>query len=175
MSALLTEAEALKSNVDVSRDPLLDEQAKAAGKQPAETPLGMELMQTTVRGFVHKAAGVSLATGRSLQDTMKAQAAELAGDIASLAGLPEETARDAAVLIVGVLAKDGAVDLRTLPEYIRQSVPKPVVVVTRNSPNTSSSLSRMRAEVASSRLTMAWVASNRSSPCSVRIRPRAWR
>ena len=50
-----------------------------------------------------------------------------------------------------------------------------MVVVTRSSPNTSSSLSRMRAAVASSRLVMLRVASNSSSPCSVRIRPRAWR
>ena len=126
MSALMTEAEALKSNVDVSRDPILDEQAKAAGKQQAETPLGMEIMQSAVKGFIHKASGVAMANGVPLRDAMKSQAAELATDIASLAGLPEETARDAAVLLTGVLAKDGAVDLRSLPEYIRQSIPKPV-------------------------------------------------
>ena len=53
--------------------------------------------------------------------------------------------------------------------------PKPVVVVTRSSPKTSSSLSRMRASAVSRRRLIAEVASNSSSPCSVRIKPRAWR
>jgi TPP-dependent indolepyruvate ferredoxin oxidoreductase alpha subunit len=65
------------------------------------------------------------------------------------------------------------VGLKTMKDTHR--VPKPIVVVTRNSPNTSSSLSRMRAVAVSSRFAMARVASNSNSPCSVRIRPRAWR
>ena len=54
-----------------------------------------------------------------------------------------------------------------------QRVPNPVVVVTLNSPKTSSSLSLIRADAASSLLFILFVASNNSSPCSVRISPRA--
>jgi hypothetical protein len=54
-------------------------------------------------------------------------------------------------------------------------VPKPVVVVTFSSPMTFSSLSRMRASAMSSLRAIDEVALNSSSPCSVRISPRAWR
>lgn len=131
IASLISEADRLKTNVDISPDPKFETAGGAKAPQ-GEVPLGMELMQTTVKAFIHKASALAIAQGKPLNDVMKAGAVELADDIASLAGLPEETARDAALLLVGVIAKDGAVNLERLPEYIRKSVPKDFQVKSRD-------------------------------------------
>ena len=59
--------------------------------------------------------------------------------------------------------------------WASQAVPRPTVVVTLRSPVGRSLVSTRRALVFSSRSFMSRAARNRRSPCSVRIRPRAWR
>ena len=56
-----------------------------------------------------------------------------------------------------------------------QIEPSPTVVVTLRSPEGRSLVSTRRARVVSRRMRMSRAARNRRSPCSVRIRPRAWR
>ena len=69
--------------------------------------------------------------------------------------------------------KSGYCSYRRLILGANHRVPKPVVVVTLNSPKTSSSLSRILASAVSSLLDICEVASYNNSPCSVRIKPRA--
>src|SRR5918998_5924272 len=56
-----------------------------------------------------------------------------------------------------------------------QIPPMPTVAVTRRSPAGRSLVSVRRWRVSSRRRRMSWAALNSTSPCSVRMRPRAWR